>query len=210
MKEVLAIGSFSNPEDEFIIHDLETLQLAADPLHLQLLTTIRDQSKSIKQVAAELQLDQVKLYYHFNLLESHGLVKVVMERKVRHLVERFYRIRAYRLRVEEQLLSIGSRPEENANEQMLVYVFDKAKTKLRKGLEGGWIEGENSQQPQRRFIAQRNSLRLPPEEARLFFEKMTALSRQFQEQLDSPGSYGDWYDFVLAMYPLKDSTPQIS
>ena len=207
MKEVFAIGSFTNPEDEILIHDLETLQVAADPLHLRLLSTIRDEAKSIKQIAAELQLNQVKLYYHFNLLESHGLVKIVMERKVRHLVERFYRIRAYHLRVEDHLLSIGTRPEETSNEQMLTYVFDKAKTKLRKGLEGGWIEGENSQQPQHRFIAQRNSLRLPPEEARLFFEKIAALSNQFQERLDSPGSYGDWYDFVLAMYPLKNSTP---
>ena len=207
MKEVLAIGSFSNPEDEIVIQDLETLQVAADPLHLQLLATIRDEAKSIKQIAEELQLDQVKLYYHFNMLESHGLVKIVMERKVRHLVERFYRIRAYHMKVEEHLLSIGTRPDDIPNEQMLTYVFDKAKTKLRKGLEGGWIEGENSQQPQRRFIAQRNSLRLPPEEARLFFEKMAALSDQFQEQVDEPKSFGDWYDFVLAMYPLKNSNP---
>jgi len=207
MKEVLAIGSFSNPEDEIVIQDLETLQVAADLLHLQLLATIRDEAKSIKQIAAELQLDQVKLYYHFNLLESHGLVKIVMERKVRHLVERFYRIRAYHMKVEEHLLSIGTRPDDITNERMLTYVFDKAKTKLRKGLEGGWIEGENSQQPQRRFIAQRNSLRLPPEEALLFFEKMAALSDQFQEQVDEPKSFGDWYDFVLAMYPLKNSNP---
>jgi hypothetical protein len=174
---------------------------------LQLLATIRDEAKSIKQIAAELQLDQVKLYYHFNLLESHSLVKVVMERKVRHLVERFYRIRAYHMRVEDHLLSIGTRPNDVANEQMLTYVFDKAKTKLRKGLEGGWIEGENNQQPQRRFIAQRYSLRLPPEEAHLFFEKMAALSDQFHEHLDEPKSFGDWYDFVLAMYPLKNPTP---
>ena len=207
MKEVLAIGTFTNPEDEILIHDLETLQVAADPLHLQLLATIRDEAKSIKQIAAELHLDQVKLYYHFNMLESHGLVKVVMERKVRHLVERFYRVRAYHMRVEDHLLSIGSRSGDVANEQMLTHVFDKAKTKLRKGLEGGWIDAENSPQPQRRFIAQRNSLRLPPEEARLFFEKLAVLSDQFQKQMDEPKSFGDWYDFVLAMYPLKSSTP---
>jgi hypothetical protein len=111
------------------------------------------------------------------------------------------------MRVEDHLLSIGTRSNDIANEQMLAYVFDKAKTKLRKGLEGGWIDGEKSQQPQRRFIAQRNSLRLPPEEARLFFEKMAVLSDQFQERMDEPKSFGDWYDFVLAMYPLKNSTP---
>jgi DNA-binding transcriptional ArsR family regulator len=207
MKEIFAIGSLTNPEEEFLISDLETLQAAADPLHLQILASVRDEAKSVKQIASELQLDQVMLYYHFNMLETHGLVKVVMERKVRHLVERFYRIRAYRMRVDDRLLSLGSKPEETANDQMLNYVFDKAKTKLRKGLEGGWIEGENSQQPQRRFIAQRNSLRLPPEEARMFFEKILTLSNEFQERLDSPGGFGDWYDFVLAMYPLKSPTP---
>lgn len=207
MKEVLAIGTFTNPEDEILIENLETLQVAADPLHLQLLATIRDEAKSIKQIAAELQLDQVKLYYHFNMLESHGLVKVVMERKVRHLVERFYRIRAYHMRVEDHLLAIGKSSKDIGNEQMLAYVFDKAKTKLRKGLDGGWIDGEDSQQPQRRLFAQRNSIRLTPDEARIFFEKMAVLCDQFQERMNEPKSFGDWYDFVLAMYPLKNSTP---
>jgi hypothetical protein len=90
---------------------------------------------------------------------------------------------------------------------MLAYVFDKAKSKLRKGLEEGWIEGENSHQPQHCFIAQRGSLRMQPEDARLFFEKMAVLSEQFQEKQNAPGTYGDWYDFVLAMYPLKVSAP---
>ena len=205
MKEVFAIGSFTNPEDEILINDLETLQVAADPLHLKLLATIRDEAKSIKQIAAELELDQVKLYYHFNMLESHGLVKVVMERKVRHLVERFYRIRAYHMRVDDHLLTIGKNEKDESTEQVLTYVFDKAKRSLRKGLEGGWISGEDSPLPQQRFFAERNSLRLPPEEARLFFEKMTLLSDQFQDRMKESKGTGDWYDFVLAMYPLKNS-----
>lgn len=207
MKEMLAVGSFNNPDDELMIHDLETLQVAAAPLHLQLMATIRDQAKSVKQIAAELNLDQVKLYYHFNMLESHGLIRVVTERKVRHLVERSYRIQAYHLRVDDDLLSIGIRPDENAQGKMLAYVFDKARVKLRKGLEEGWIESEKAAQPQKRFTALRASLRLPPEEARLFFEKLNVLADQFQEHQSKASQYGDWYDYVLAMYPLKNTTP---
>ncbi|MRR31260.1 ArsR family transcriptional regulator [bacterium] len=183
------------------------MQVASDPLHLQILSVIRDEAKSVKQIAEELKQDQVKLYYHFKMLEQHGLVKVVMERKVRHMVERSYRIKAYSLRVPDTLLAFGSATDESSTENMLAYVFDKGKGKLKKGLQEGLIDVDRNAPPQRRFIAQRGSMRLPPEQARQFFERLQLLSEEYFERQNNPPSYGDWYDFIVAMYPVKITTP---
>jgi DNA-binding transcriptional ArsR family regulator len=207
MKQMLAVGTFFHPDDELVIEDLETLQVASDPLHLQILAAIRDEAKSVKQIAEELKQDQVKLYYHFKMLEQHGLVKVVMERKVRHMVERSYRIKAYTLRVPDTLLAFGPAANESSTENMLAYVFDKGKGKLKKGLQEGLIDVDRNAPPQRRFLAQRGSMRLPPEQARQFFERLQLLSEEYFERQNNPPSYGDWYDFVVAMYPVKITTP---
>jgi len=64
MKEILAVGMHIQPDDELVIGDLETLHIISDPLRLRLLECIIDQPKAIKQIAAELGIDQIKLYYH--------------------------------------------------------------------------------------------------------------------------------------------------
>ena len=94
MKNILAVGTYIQPDDELIINDLETLHVISDPLRLRLLTAIIDQPKPIKQIAAELEIDQIKLYYHFKMMEKHGLVKIVEERVISGIVEKVYRARA--------------------------------------------------------------------------------------------------------------------
>jgi len=109
MKEILAVGMHIQPDDELVIGDLETLHIISDPLRLRLLECIIDQPKAIKQIAAELGIDQIKLYYHFKLLEKHGLVRVVEERVISGIVEKVYRARAKTLRVREGLLTVAGK-----------------------------------------------------------------------------------------------------
>ena len=59
----------------FIIEDRETLKVMADPLRSQILEIVIDSPHTIRQTAAKLGLSASKLYYHFNLLEKHGLVE---------------------------------------------------------------------------------------------------------------------------------------
>ena len=204
MKEMLAVGTYIQPDDELIIDDLETLHVISDPLRLKLLNAIIDQAKPIKQIAAELELDQIKLYYHFKIMEKHGLVKVVEERVISGIVEKVYRARARTMRVAGGLLSITG-PADESTDEMLTYVFDKARNKLEKGIAENELSIEPTAPPQRRFIAERCSKRLPPELARQFFDRLEALTDEFLTSLERQPAYGDWYDLVLAMYPIKTS-----
>jgi DNA-binding transcriptional ArsR family regulator len=208
MKEMLAVGKYIQPDDEYVIEDLETLHVISDPLRLRLLAAIIEQPKPVKQIAAELEVDQIKLYYHFKMLEKHQLVKVVEERIISGIVEKVYRARARRLRVSESLLATSPVTEDDSVESMLNYVFDKSRAKLKKGIQESALESSRNAQPQQRYIAQRGSLRLPPDQARQFFERLETLSEEYFEKQNNPPNYGDWYDFVVAMYPVKISAPK--
>jgi len=69
-------------EGVFIINDLETLKVVADPVRNQILEVLEKKPQNVKEVADKLGLAPSKLYYHFNMLEKVGLIKVVESRQV--------------------------------------------------------------------------------------------------------------------------------
>ncbi|MCP4420888.1 MAG: helix-turn-helix transcriptional regulator, partial [Chloroflexi bacterium] len=62
--------------EEYIIRDLETLKAISHPLRIQLLKLIK-QPKTVKEIASSLEMPPTKLYYHINLLEKNGIIRVV-------------------------------------------------------------------------------------------------------------------------------------
>ena len=108
MTKVMAVGKYLQPDEEFVISDLETIHIVSEPLRLQILEILKDSPKTVKMVAKELGINQVKLYYHFKLLEEHGLLRITEERMVSHLIEKVYQTRARSIRIATDLLTLGS------------------------------------------------------------------------------------------------------
>jgi DNA-binding transcriptional ArsR family regulator len=208
MTRVMAVGKYMQPEEEYVISDLETIHIVSDPLRLQILEILKETPKTVKMVAKELGINQVKLYYHFKLLEEHGLLRITEERMVSHLIEKVYQTRARSIRIATDLLT-SEKSVSESSETLLAYVFDKARAKLKKGLQEGWISNDPASPPQRRFTALRGSMRLAPEQATAFFARLESLSEDFFALQSSPPSGGDWYDCVVAMYPVRISTPAL-
>ena len=72
-------GANNEPLAEMKISDLETIRIMSDPLRLRVIQAMSadvDESWTVKRLAAALGLPATKLYYHINLLEKHGLVRV--------------------------------------------------------------------------------------------------------------------------------------
>ena len=65
--------------------------------------------ETVKQIAADLKTPIKKLYYHVNLLEEHGLIRITSTRVVSGIIEKQYRVTAYRLSVERALRSWSPR-----------------------------------------------------------------------------------------------------
>ena len=164
MTKVMAVGKYLQPDEEFVISDLETIHIVSEPLRLQILEILKETPKTVKMVSKELGVNQVKLYYHFKLLEEHGLLRITEERMVSHLIEKVYQTRARSIRIATDLLT-SEKAVSESSETLLAYVFDKARAKLKKGLQEGWVSSDPSAPPQNRFTALRGSMRLAPDQA---------------------------------------------
>jgi DNA-binding transcriptional ArsR family regulator len=86
-----------------VIDDLATLKLLSDPLRLRLLEELGAQPTTVKVLAKALNLKPNRLYYHVNLLEEHGLIRVTDTRIVSGIVEKTYGLVAKHFAVAEDL-----------------------------------------------------------------------------------------------------------
>jgi DNA-binding transcriptional ArsR family regulator len=89
--------------DVKIIEDLATLRLLSDPLRLRLIEELGAAPTTVKELAKAMDMKPNRLYYHVNLLEEHGLVRVTQTRIVSGIVERTYALVAKHFAVSEAL-----------------------------------------------------------------------------------------------------------
>ncbi len=89
--------------DVKVIDDLATLRLLSDPLRLRLIEELGVQPTTVKALARAMDMKPNRLYYHVNLLEEHGLVRVTQTRIVSGIVERTYALVARHFAVSEAL-----------------------------------------------------------------------------------------------------------
>lgn len=87
-----------------MIDSLDALKVISDRRRLQLLEKLMQQPYTVKQLAAELAVDDpTKLYYHVRLLEEHEFIRVVETQLVSGILEKTYRATARRFEVDKEL-----------------------------------------------------------------------------------------------------------
>jgi DNA-binding transcriptional ArsR family regulator len=86
-----------------VIDDLATLRLLSDPLRLRLIEELGGRPTTVKVLARAMGIKPNRLYYHVNLLEEHGLIKVTETRLVSGIVERTYGLVARHFAVSDEL-----------------------------------------------------------------------------------------------------------
>jgi DNA-binding transcriptional ArsR family regulator len=187
------------PDAERLISDVETLKALSDPLRLrilELMTTGRDETFTVKRLAAALDVSQTKLYHHINLLVERGLIRPVATRVVSGIIETSYRIAQLSVRLDRGLLT-GDSPELH---DMLTTVFDGAREDIERGIRAGVIDLSERTDPLRRVILAKGLTRLSPARATEFRARLDELMRSFDDNL--PDTEGDPYGFVLSFYPM--------
>ena len=90
LEEVPEVDGVDGILDVKVIEDLATLRLLSDPLRLRLIEELGVQPTTVKALARAMGMKPNRLYYHVNLLEQHGLVRVTQTRIVSGIVERTY------------------------------------------------------------------------------------------------------------------------
>lgn len=71
------------------IDDIAVLEILNNSTRLKILSNLEEPS-SVKAVAKAMEVPATRLYYHINLLEDAGLIRVVETRKVGAMIERLY------------------------------------------------------------------------------------------------------------------------
>lgn len=198
---------YEQPLDKFTITDLETLRVIADPLRSQIYETLTAKPLAIKDIAERLGLSASKLYYHVNLLEKHGLLRVVETRTVANMIEKIYWIVAQELELDESLLSFSSVSDEtkDALRALMSSTLDATREDILRSLEARSLAVDlgAAEQP-REFLLIRQLANIPDELAAEFFERVKALAKEFEaadEKCAAEGDTRQTYGLLIGFYP---------
>ena len=207
MEEQLAMDDTQEIAEVYTVNNLETLKVMADPMRIQICELLLPQPLTVKQMAAELDTPATKLYYHINLLEEHGLIKVVSTRIVSGIIEKHYRTSAMRVEVEPSLFSQNTgEGGDTGLSTAIESVLDSTKNDLKRSIRTGLINLANVDRDKRTVYVVRNLSRLSREQAHEFWKRLDGLCKEFDA---APSSDPDdnVYGLTLAFYPTHQHRP---
>lgn len=185
------------PQAEFVIQDIETLRAISDPLRIRLLELMA-QPQTVKEIAAQLGVGKTKLYYHLNLLEKHGIIRVARTRVVSGIIEKSYQVTAYSYRPAKELLLRGDEGKEHGV-AIVESILDATRTDLTHSLNTSQAAlGEAVQAKQ--LLLGRVVMSLTPEQAVSFYERFEALLTEVA-QYEKPTIGGQTYSLTVAFFP---------
>lgn len=194
------MGKKSSQEPIFIIDNLDTLKVLADPLRLQLLELLVLRPQTVKELGEKLGLTANKLYYHINQLEEHGLVEVVETRQIANMIEKTYGATTEELHIDPELLSFTTSGGRENVYSMLLSTIDATREDLMRSLQARAFELEMgaAEQP-REVLINRTLSRLSDDRAREFKTRLADLLNEFSGE-DSQ-EYDQAFALTIAYYP---------
>lgn len=192
------------PAPAHTITTLEALKVFSDTLRQQIIEALLESAKTVKQVAAELDLAPTKLYYHVNLLEEHGLIQVTETRIVSGIIEKHYLASAREYLIERSLLTPGQNTGGEGLEIAFDAMIDPIRSDLLKSAKNGLIDTSEGAPEHHRFRMWRATSGLSEAQAAEFYARLDKLVDEFNayggdhEHADSPSQH---YTLLIGIYP---------
>jgi predicted transcriptional regulator len=191
----------------FMISDLDTLKVMADPLHLQIFELLNPEPRTINQIAQKLGTSSSRLYYHFNLMEAAGLVRVVETRTVNNIIEKIYWVTADDIDIDRSLLNFSFQDgQENITRVMLALV-DATREDMLRSLRARSVELElGAQSHPRQMMVKKFKKRLRDETYQQLVNDFNLLLKTFEDLPDEEGGEAEAsiYSVACFLYPSFD------
>jgi len=192
------------PQDSFLIEDIDTLRVVADPTRIQIMEVLTTHAHTVKQVADKLGLAASKLYYHMNTLQKHGLVTLVGTKMVANLQEKYFRASANQFQVAEPLLKLVPDGVLDPISSIVASTLDTTKEDVLRSMQASnfVLEGVENRERQQAMIT-RHVTHLRKEQANEFIERLQALLQEFgalDTENASDADANPWA-FTVAFYP---------
>lgn len=200
------------PAPEMTISDLETLKVLADPLRLSILEYLM-RSSTVKRIAEKIHKPATKLYYHFNLLEKHGLIVLVDTRIVSGIIEKHYQAAAKIYRVARDLLAPGSSDFDEGLELTLNGMFQATKQEILDNIHDQTIDMGEDAPWHRRMTITHVRMALTEKQFVEFRDKFQAVLDQAQAWTDENDSTETQTTAIMKMlyvtYPIQRAAEDI-
>jgi DNA-binding transcriptional ArsR family regulator len=192
------------PERELHVTEIETLKILSDALRSRILDLLRAEPLTVKQLAAMLKLAPKKLYYHVNLMEQHGLIRIVSTRLVSGIVEKTYRATAYLFLFEDEVFTVASTAGETSLPPGLALLFETTKIQLDQSVENGLVDLAEGAPTNRRLLFGWDMTRMTPEQAEAFYARLTALLDEFRAMGENrANANAPAYRLFCALFPVR-------
>ncbi|MCU0497482.1 MAG: helix-turn-helix domain-containing protein [Anaerolineae bacterium] len=190
------------PAHEMIITDLETLKVLADPLRLSIIEYL-SRPGTVKKIAEKLDKPPTKLYYHFNLLEKHGLITLVDTRIVSGIIEKHYQASARSYRLQRGLLSPGSEEPGQGLDITLSSLFADSRNDLMQSIRDGVVKLDEDSADIERLLLIQYRLLLDSGQLHEFLQRLRGLLREYQDVSDRNAAQNDTitYKGLIVSYP---------
>ena len=184
-------------QNTYEIDNLKTLRLFSNPLRRQIYEVLVSQSSSAKEIGEKLGLNASKLYYHLNLMEKAGIIKVEDTKIISGIMEKYYRAIAKRIQIaSDLLLSDTDTGKKNIN-QVLLSTLEATEKDIKRSLNALYAELEEDTHV---IFISRQLSHLTDEQTNEFYEKLNSLIKEFESE-NTGNSDMQSFALMIAFYP---------
>lgn len=188
----------------FLVRDLETLKVMSDPLHLQVLELLNPAPQSVNQISHKLGISASRLYYHFNRMESTGLIRVVETRTVNNIIEKIYWVTADEIEIDRDLLNFSSRDGQKNVSRVILSAVDATRQDMLRSIQARSVALEEGAAPHpRQVMIKKIKKRITDEFYQRFVDDFNRLLVDFEQLPDVDGDEVDAsvYSVACFLYP---------
>jgi DNA-binding transcriptional ArsR family regulator len=169
----------------FLIDDLETLKVMTDPLRIQILELLDPAPQTVNYVAEKLGLASSRLYYHFNLLESIGLIEVAKTRTVNNIIEKYYWVTADDIEIDKNLMLYSSEDGSENIGRVVSATLDATRDDVLRTLQARRYNLDHgAEKKDKSMVAIRLKKRLDEATYNEFFSRFQKLIKEFESLED--------------------------
>ena len=188
-------------ESLLMVKDLETLKVLTDPLRMEILQILDPFPQTVNQVAEMLGLAGSRLYYHFNLLEEHGFIKVVETRMVNNMMEKLFWVTVENIEIDKDLLNFSSESGQENIIQMIESALQSLREDILRSLQSRRAYLDRGGQPQpHEMIMNHIKKRVKQEVYEDFTKKLKDLIQTFSDLPEETDPAQDIKTYGLACY----------
>lgn len=187
------------------IEDIEVFEILNNPTRFRILARLYE-PKSIREVAEEMGVPPTRLYYHVNLLEEAGILRVVETRKVGAMLQKIYQTAAKSFRPALNISRKDHEPHDVARAAAGI-VLDGARADVEEALTEHFSALREGAEDTDMIGSLGRSLSFMTEERANEFK--AKLQKLIEEDFDPDVEEGSIeYSFTYAFFPLAGAREQ--